>query len=184
MPSLQYLKKYLHWESLSDRNSVSKQGTIEYEFINFKLGTIYTLALFKDTKINAYNLADYIEFTAGEQTNFLSNFSISENIIKFKYQISAPPYYQWWAVYLGVVQSWKNIKSYLHLDWLYYHNYVKNKGTIEWEFTKFEPGAIYTLALFKNTEKNADDLAYYITGIADKPKQIQPIFRKHLVEGK
>ena len=182
IPSRQNLKQYLHSDWLSNYSSVHQEGTIKYESTNLKSGTIYTLALFKDTEKNADDLADYLEFTVGKQTDLLSNFSISKNIIRFNYQISAQPYYQWWAIYLGIMPSWQNLRKYLHWDWLYDHNAVKTEGTIEWEFTKFEPGAIYTLALFKDTEKNADDLASYMTGVADEPDQSQAVVRKHLLE--
>ncbi|MBW4572863.1 MAG: hypothetical protein KME31_34295 [Tolypothrix carrinoi HA7290-LM1] len=159
------------WKWVSS-NETGEKGTISSDY-DFKPGAIYTLALFKDETENAYDLADYYTFRVPPDDNTLSNLKTSENTITFDYQISATPDNQWWVLYRGVMPYWDDLnKNKEYWDWVPKENKEKppikydikdegKKGTVSYDY-KFTPGAIYTLALFKDEKENAYDLADYI----------------------
>ncbi|MCC5636986.1 NUDIX hydrolase [Nostoc sp. CHAB 5844] len=133
-----------------------KKGTVSYDY-KFRPNVIYTLALFKDETENAHDLADYVEFRVPPEDDKLSNLKISENTITFDYQISAEyHYWQWWVLYRGVMRN-DNLNENKE-----YWRWVTSNET-EIKDYDFKPGAIYTLALFKNEFENAHDLADYYT---------------------
>ncbi|MEH1836759.1 MAG: hypothetical protein V7L29_33120 [Nostoc sp.] len=160
------IKKDENWKYFSPDNPDQK-GTVSFDY-DFKPGAIYTLALFKDETENAYDLADYVEFWVDQKDNTLSNLKISEDkkTITFDFQISAEPSWQWWVIYRGVMPDWnnlnKNIKKDENWQWVDSNKTGKKGPVVDFKY-EFTPGAIYTLALFKDETENAYDLADYYT---------------------
>jgi len=140
-------------------------GMFDYEFTP---GAIYTLALFKDQTENAYDLADYMEFCVQPQDDNVSHLKISGNTIEFDYNISAEPSSQWWVLYRGVMPDWANLNENKEKwDWISSNSKTDRKGKVQFDY-ECTPGAIYTLALFKDQTENAYDLAYYLNFLGDE----------------
>jgi hypothetical protein len=161
-----------HWANLNknkekwDRAGVAPSrgnsiNATEFDY-EFTPGAIYTLALFKDQTKDAYELADYMEFCVQPQDDNLSHFKISGNTIEFDYNISAEPSYQWWVLYRGVMPDWANLNENKEKwDWISSNSKTDRQGKVQFDY-ECTPGAIYTLALFKDQTENAYDLAYYL----------------------
>jgi hypothetical protein len=155
------------WDWVYSQSETDKKGTVKFDDYNFTPGAIYTLALFKDQTKDAYDLTDYVEFRVPPQDDTLSNLNISGKTLTFDYQISAEPYYQWWVLYRGVMPDWDALnKNKEKWDWVYSQSETDKKGTVKFDDYNFTPGAIYTLALFKDQTKDAYDLADYLEFIA------------------
>jgi hypothetical protein len=161
-----------HWANLNknkekwDRAGVAPSrgnsiNATEFDY-EFTPGAIYTLALFKDQTKDAYELADYMEFCVQPQDDNLSHFKISGNTIEFDYNISAEPSSQWWVLYRGVMPDWANLNENKEKwDRISSNGKTDRKGKVQFDY-ECTPGAIYTLALFKDQTENAYDLAYYL----------------------
>jgi GH18 family chitinase len=153
------------WDWISNTSKTDKKGRVSFNY-DFTPGAIYTLALFKDQTKNAYDLADYAEFLVPPKDDEISNPNISGNTISFGYNISAEPYYQWWVLYNGMMPGWADLnENKQKWDWINNTSKTDKKGRVSFNYD-FTPGAIYTLALFKDQTKNAYDLADYVEFIA------------------
>ena len=161
------------WGWISAQSETAREGTVQVDY-EFTPGAIYTLALFKDQTENAYELADYFEFCVPPQDHKLSDRKISGNHITFSYIvdrssqdsgiISEEQKSQWWVLYRGVMPHWANLNKYKE-KWdkavvaPSRSDSTLNGAGFDYDFT---PGAIYTLALFKDQTENAYELADYM----------------------
>ena len=99
----------------------------------------------------------------GEATDAIVEFSMMDKQITFTYEISEYPSYQWWCIYQGVMPSWQHLNSdKFHWDWIRTYDRQNQNGTITYRSQNFVRGAIYTLALFKDSFENAYELADYV----------------------
>ena len=111
-------------------------------------------------------------FFVNSSTDWLSNLRVFGNTVSFEYQLSTQPHYQWWVLYQGVMPDYADLnKNKLKWDWLSNNSSTSSRDTVEFNYSPLTPGAIYTLALFKDTTKNAYDLADYIEFVIPKAEK-------------
>jgi hypothetical protein len=96
--------------------------------------------------------------SAQKQSDFLTFPSYKDGNVTFGYDLSKPPYYQWWAIYRGVMPSWDNLKQHSAWDWFTNTDGTAQSGTVT-HAIPLTSGCIYTVALFNDQSKSAYDLA-------------------------